>query len=83
MEIPSAAGNQSYNNHDLLQNDTHCGCYYCCIQYPVSEIHNWVDNNNTAVCPICKIDAVIPRGGMDAEDFADYLEYLCEIKFAF
>jgi hypothetical protein len=38
-----------------------CGCFYCCSIYPPSEIVDWIGDQNdlTADCPRCGIDAVI------------------------
>jgi len=38
-----------------------CGCFYCCSIYAPSEIIDWIrdENDLTADCPRCGIDAVI------------------------
>ena len=36
-----------------------CGCFYCLEIFPSTEIEEWLDNNTTAICPHCGIDAVI------------------------
>lgn len=36
-----------------------CGCFYCLGAYPPSEIKEWIDAGQTAVCPRCGIDSVI------------------------
>ena len=39
------------------------GCYYCGEIYRVADkpIIEWVDGGYTALCPVCGIDAVIPK----------------------
>jgi hypothetical protein len=39
------------------------GCYYCGEVYELAQhpIVEWVDGEQTALCPICNIDAVIPK----------------------
>lgn len=39
------------------------GCYYCAEVYVLAEhpIQEWVDGKQTALCPVCGIDAVIPK----------------------
>lgn len=39
------------------------GCYYCAEVYAVAEhpIEEWVDGEQTALCPVCGIDSVIPQ----------------------
>lgn len=45
---------------------THVGCFYCRQVYPKGEIRDWTDApreyaaGNTAICPKCGIDAVLP-----------------------
>ena len=36
-----------------------CGCFYCLAVYSPSEIGDWIDGDDTALCPKCGIDAVI------------------------
>lgn len=37
-----------------------CGCYHCERTFPPSAIEDWVDDGQTALCPTCGIDAVVP-----------------------
>ena len=37
-----------------------CSCYHCLAEFHVSEVHEWTDNYQTALCPECKVDSVIP-----------------------
>jgi len=36
-----------------------CGCFYCLEVFPPSEIEDWTDDGDTALCPKCGIDSVI------------------------
>jgi hypothetical protein len=36
-----------------------CGCFYCCDVYAPQEIEQWIDEEDTALCPRCGIDSVI------------------------
>ncbi|MEA5615411.1 cytoplasmic protein [Nodularia spumigena] len=36
-----------------------CGCFYCKAMFAPSDISEWTDNDQTALCPKCKIDAVL------------------------
>lgn len=42
-----------------LEKDSRCGCFYCLKIFHPSEIIEWCDNEKTALCPYCGIDAVI------------------------
>ncbi len=46
-------------NRAQLEKSALCGCFYCKRIYAPGEIHQWVDENNTAVCPYCSVDSVI------------------------
>lgn len=37
------------------------GCYYCLEIYKSSEIQESVDEGETAICPKCGIDSVLPE----------------------
>ena len=37
-----------------------CGCFYCLQTFAPSEIIKWVDKGQTALCPKCGIDSVLP-----------------------
>lgn len=51
---------QSFKNKDHLNNVDNCGCYYCQNIFATKDIDHWVDNQETALCPHCSVDAVIP-----------------------
>jgi hypothetical protein len=36
-----------------------CGCFYCLSTFPPSEILEWIDEGQTAVCPKCPVDSVL------------------------
>jgi hypothetical protein len=36
-----------------------CGCFYCFAIFPPSEIVEWIDDGQTAICPKCPVDSVI------------------------
>ena len=42
---------------------TLCACFYCGRSFGPDEILDWVDNDQTALCPKCGMDSVI---GSDA-----------------
>jgi hypothetical protein len=48
-----------YNKTILLESKA-CLCLYCSRSYDTSKILNWCDNNDTAVCPYCWCDSVLP-----------------------
>ena len=48
----------SYHRETLRESDV-CGCFYCLEVFPPSEIEDWTDDDDTALCPKCGIDSVI------------------------
>lgn len=44
----------------LLEISKRCACFYCLEYFVVSDIREWIDNDDTALCPVCGIDAVLP-----------------------
>jgi hypothetical protein len=42
-----------------IERSTICGCFYCLSIFPPSEIVEWIDEGQTAMCPRCPVDSVI------------------------
>lgn len=46
-----------------------CGCFYCCSTFPSTTIKEWIDDRDgvgqTALCPRCGIDSVLPLERVD------------------
>jgi len=47
------------NKQDVV-NSTLCSCYYCLKVFDSNEVTKWIDNSETAICPYCQIDSVVP-----------------------
>ena len=49
---------------DSMKNRKHltgmCSCYHCLAEFNISEISEWTDGHQTAICPKCNVDAVLP-----------------------
>lgn len=60
----------------ILQKYEFVGCFYCMKIYKYSEIKDFVDRGQTAVCPKCGIDAVC------AYDINNHEEFLMNMKKA-
>ncbi len=46
------------NRAELEQSEL-CGCFYCMKVFPPTAIREWIDKDQTAMCPYCEIDSVI------------------------
>lgn len=63
------AHKQSSRHRSAMIIDQRCGCFYCCKTFYPGEITAWTDDDDTALCPYCDIDSVLPRGGSLGSDF--------------
>ena len=63
----------SSNNREAVLFATRVSCYFCLKVSMSSEIKHWTDGGNTALCPNCEIDAIIPgeipRADLEALQF--------------
>ncbi len=55
------AHEESIHNRKALEKGRKCGCFYCLKVYSPSEITEWCDREDTALCVECGIDSVIPE----------------------
>ena len=55
------APKMAIHNKEKLQKVSECACYFCYKVFSPSEITEWIDKEyDTAVCPHCSVDAVLP-----------------------
>lgn len=54
------AARMSLNNSAQVAKSKKCGCYYCCNIFHAKEVTSFTDEGETALCPVCGVDAVIP-----------------------
>ena len=60
-EDAKAAHELCTHHREALKNAVRCGCFYCKRIYDPREITAWIDRHDTALCPYCGIDSVIPE----------------------
>lgn len=51
---------RSIKNRDAVLAAQSCGCYFCLNTFATSAVTEWEDNGQTAICPHCGIDAILP-----------------------
>ena len=56
----------SSQHRALLQQSECCGCFCCLETFAYSEIEDWCDDEQTAMCPHCGIDAVLGSASVEA-----------------
>lgn len=50
----------SRHREEMLESKQ-CGCYSCQRIFSTDEVEDWADNGETAICPYCGTDAVVPN----------------------
>ena len=51
----------SIYNRKILESVHLCGCFSCIRVFPVTAIKEWTDKGQTALCPNCTIDSILPE----------------------
>jgi hypothetical protein len=66
----------SQHREQVLANN--CGCFGCISVFRGDRVEEWVDDGQTALCPVCGIDTVLPQ----TEDlkWATNKEFLADMK---
>ncbi len=49
----------SARNRQEIERSSQCGCFSCGRIFDASEVEDYIDNEETALCPYCDIDAVV------------------------
>ena len=71
---PKALHRLSSRHRKQVELSEECGCFYCLKTFAPKKIHAWVDKGDTAVCPFCEIDAVLPSHGLNRPLSQELLE---------
>lgn len=50
----------SIKNKKLIEQAQNVGCFHCCKIFDSKDIKDFTDNESTAICPLCGVDAIIP-----------------------
>lgn len=53
------AHRHSYHNRKEIEQSFLCGCFSCNRTFPSSEVEDYIDEGETALCPYCGVDTVI------------------------
>jgi hypothetical protein len=65
---------RSFKNRVALAEHAECSCYSCQQVIEVSKVKRYVDGGQTALCPECLVDALLP-GRMTPSELA-FIHYL-------
>jgi hypothetical protein len=73
------APDRSIRNRSALGQSERASCYFCVRTFPSDAVTSWIDQGDTALCPNCHIDAVLP-GEIDLQTLTATNEYcFCRI----
>lgn len=64
---------QSRHSKENLRESNIVGCFSCTTIYTFDEIDKFVNGGDTALCPYCSIDAVIPLHQIPKENYRNLL----------
>lgn len=66
MELPiNIAPRYAFQNRQDVQRSEKVGCWHCIQIYNANEVKDYTDNGETAICPKCGIDAVLPTADLE------------------
>ncbi len=53
----------TFENKEILNKTTKCGCIHCLEIFSANELDEdlFIDKGNTALCPYCMVDVLIPE----------------------
>lgn len=60
---------RSFKNRESLDEHAQCSCYSCQQVIEVTKVTSYVDGGLTAICPECRVDALLP-GRMSPSELA-------------
>lgn len=69
------------NRADLLAVKV-AACFHCCTRFPRTRVMEWCDGGETALCPRCGIDAVLPDPCHGLDVTAELLHEMNKYWFA-
>jgi hypothetical protein len=73
------APDRSIRNRSALAQSQRASCFFCLRTFPCADVISWTDQGETAICPFCRIDAVLP-GEIDLPTLTATNEYcFCRI----
>lgn len=73
----------SFKSKSILDTSKCVGCFHCMTQFDASEITSYIENGETAECPFCDIDAVMPLAPFNnQQDRTDVLQQMHDYFFS-
>jgi hypothetical protein len=60
MTDPNEASQASFHNRAAIEAAAEASCYFCLRTFDSSAVERYTDNGETATCPHCDVDALVP-----------------------
>ena len=79
MNIITAHKFCSNHRQEILESIT-CACFSCLRIFLPKEIEEWTDEGQTAICPYCSVDSIIPTHIFNGDK--KFLEEMCQYWFS-
>jgi len=70
----------SLDNRTAVEASKLCGCFYCLAIFPPALVTKWTWGDQTALCPICGIDSVLPSSEVQLDDYFEFRDLLTRMK---
>lgn len=70
----------STNNRELILRSNRCVCFHCKKEMSPEQIEGYLEGENTALCPYCQVDAILPDA-IDHELDDDIIEKMNQYWF--
>ena len=52
---------RSMLNRGAVLDSEECGCFFCLHMFKPGDVENWGEDGQTARCPYCGVDSVLPQ----------------------
>jgi len=76
LEALSEAHRHAMRHRDEVMRSGRCGCFHCKKTFIPSDIEDWTDDGQTALCPKCGIDSVLGDKGVIGAADEDFLRQM-------
>ncbi len=59
MDLAKKYKESAFHKDAILESEM-CVCFFCVAKLAPNKILDWIDDGQTAICPRCGIDSVLP-----------------------
>lgn len=71
----------SSQHRTRVEASVRCGCFHCKKFFTPDTIRRWTDGGQTAMCPVCRVDAVLPESGLNKPLTQEILDSMHQVYF--